>query len=90
MLELEKTIENVGKSVAIGILSWEDAIPLDLDWSPRSALARREQWCGDNRFPKREGRVTGYTLFPGDKMILTSSMGPTMERVKDQSIRTVG
>lgn len=82
MLVLEKTVENVGKGVAINVFSWEDVVPIDLDHSPRSALARQEEWCGDNRFPDPKG-LSGYMLFPGETMTVSAQMGPTMERVAE-------
>ena len=79
---LEDTIENVGQSVAVNVLSWEDIIPLDPDSSARTASARQKEWCNANRHPNPNG-VTGYGLFPHDPAIGQSFIGPTMDKVME-------
>lgn len=80
MITVEDSIENVGQSVALNVLSWEDVIPLDPDFTDKTARARQQQWCEDSRH-RRPGMVTGYTLFPHDPMVQQSKMGPTMDTV---------
>jgi hypothetical protein len=77
---IEDTLENVGPSVAVDVSSWEDVIPIDSDYSTRSARARQSQWCDANRHPDPHS-LAGYVLFPKDPLIQNSHVGPTMETV---------
>ena len=76
---IEDTMENVGQSVALDVLSWEDIIPMDSDLSNKTARARQSQWCDANRHPG--GRLPGYMMFPHDPFIQKSHVGPEMETV---------
>jgi hypothetical protein len=86
MAKIEDTIENVGQSVAVDVLSWEDVIPIDPDHSLRTARARQKQWCDANRHPDPRG-LSGYTLFPRDPIVQNSTVGPQMPRVVEAEIR---
>lgn len=44
-MTIENTAENVGNSVALDVILWEDVIPLDVDLSTTSARRRRSEWC---------------------------------------------
>lgn len=53
MTTIEDTFENVGQTVALNVLSWEDVMPRDSDFSNATAMigaglieirARREPW----------------------------------------------
>jgi hypothetical protein len=76
---IEDTVENVGQSVALDVLQWEDIIPLDYESSDKIALARQNQWCDANRHPA--GSLPGYILFPHDAFVQNEIVGPTMETV---------
>lgn len=78
LMTIEDTLENVGQSVAVNVLSWEDVIPLDADFTDKTARARQAQWCGENSHRRQD---IGNTLFPHDPMIQQSTVGPTMEAV---------
>jgi hypothetical protein len=82
---IEDTLENVGPTVALNVLSWEDVIPIDFDAthsvpSLRTARARQNQWCDANRHPDPTG-LKGYMLFPKDPWVEHQTVGPTMETV---------
>ena len=78
---IEDTLENVGQTAALNVFSWEDIIPLDSDFTRRTAQARQEEWCGANRHRPPSGGLSGFTLFPHDPMVQQSTVGPTMETV---------
>src|ERR1700674_5619813 len=86
MMTVEDTIENVGQTVAVNVLSWEDVIPVDLDHSIRTARARQKEYCDANRHPDPRG-LSGYTLFPHDPSIGKSIVGPQMPKVEAATIR---
>jgi hypothetical protein len=86
MTEIEDTIENVGQSVAVGVLYWEDVIPVGPDHSLRTARARQKQWCDANRHPDPRG-LSGYNLFPHDPIVQKSTVGPQMPKVVEAEIR---
>jgi len=44
MMTVEDTIENVGPTAAVDVLSWEDVIPVDLDHSITTARARQKEY----------------------------------------------
>jgi len=44
-ITIEETIENVGSSVALDVLSWEDVIPENSDLSARTARASQTRLC---------------------------------------------
>jgi hypothetical protein len=57
-MRVEDTMENVGQTVAINVLAWEDIIPNDYETvratnvtipSVKSAVGRQDDWCGTNR-----------------------------------------
>jgi hypothetical protein len=81
-MAIEDTLENVGPTVAVDVLSWEDVIPVDIiNGLPsfRTAVTRQNQWCDANRHPK--GGMTGFVLFPKDPFVGQSTIGPTMDAV---------
>jgi hypothetical protein len=86
MIKIEDTIENVGATVAVNVLSWEDVIPVDLDHSIRTARARQREYCDAQRHPNPQG-LSGYTLFPHDPSIGQSTVGPQMPNVAAATIR---
>lgn len=77
---IEDALENVGSTVALNVLSWEDLIPVDPDQSIRTALVRRTQWCDANRHPDPRS-LSGFMLFPKDPIVEKSTVGPSMEIV---------
>jgi hypothetical protein len=79
-MTVEDTLENVGKSVALNVLSWEDVIPIDADNSLRTARNRQRQWCDANRHPNENG-LSGYMLFPKDPFIQNMGVGGYMKDV---------
>jgi hypothetical protein len=78
----DNIIENVGSSVALHVLSWEDVIPLDPDGSMKTARARQEEWCGAHRHIQK-GEVSGSVLFPHDPKRERMGMGPPMSKVNE-------
>jgi len=86
LMTIEDTIENVGQTVAINVLSWEDVIPVDRDHSIRTARARQKEYCDANRHPDPRG-LSGSTLFPHDPSIQQSIVGPQMPKVAEATIR---
>lgn len=80
LITIEDTLENIGQSVAMNVFSWEDIVPLDPDFTYRTAQVRQVQWCEDNRH-REPKTMTGYTLFPHEPMIQQSVVGPTMETI---------
>jgi len=86
LMTIEDTIENVGQTVAINVLSWEDVIPADPDHSIRTARARQKEYCDANRHPDPRG-LSGSTLFPHDPSIQQSIVGPQMPKVAEATIR---
>lgn len=82
-MTVEDTLENVGKGVALDVLSWEDVLPMDPDMSSTSALKRRAEWCGANKEFNPKGRTTfrGNVLFPGERLIQESTMGLLMKSI---------
>jgi hypothetical protein len=79
MMKIEDTIENVGQTVAVNVLSWEDVIPMDPDGRTTTAEARQKEWCDANRHPHG---LPGYTLFPHDPFVGGSVVGPEMPKVE--------
>jgi len=74
------TIENVGTSVALDVVSWEDIIPLDPDEGTHAAERRLNEWCDANGRP---ARATGLAIFPKDRLVNQSTIGPTMQAVNE-------
>jgi hypothetical protein len=86
MMTLEDTIENVGQSVAVNVLSWEELIPLDADTlHPDTALARRKHWCDANRQVSKGG-MQGYVMFPHDPIISNREIGALMTKIIAQRL----
>jgi hypothetical protein len=79
-MAVEDTLENVGNSVALHIFSWEDVIPIDEDYSLRTARARQDEWCNSNRH-RDTSEHSGYVLFPKDSFRQTSQIGGEMQTV---------
>ena len=88
LMKVEDTIENVGQSVALNVLSWEDVIPMDIG-VPSTITARNHQaqWCDANRHPDPHG-LSGYILFPHDPLVEQSEVGPQMATIEKFTIRT--
>lgn len=84
----QNIIENVGSSVALHVLAWEDVIPLDPDGSMKTALARREQWCSAHLHIQK-GEMSGSVLFPHDRKIERMGMGPLMTKVDEAKSKNV-
>jgi hypothetical protein len=82
-MDVEDTMENVGNSVALNVISWEDVIPVDPDFSTTSARKRRDEWCNANkRFdPANSTTLNGRIMFPHDPFVQVSGMGPLMSTV---------
>ena len=80
MMTLEDTIENVGQSVAVNVLHWEQIIPLDPDFPNelKTARARQNQYCDANRHPKG---LPGYTMFPHDPIVFQGEIGVPMSKI---------
>jgi hypothetical protein len=83
IMSVEDTIENVGNSVALDVVSWEDVIPVDPDFSTTSARKRRDEWCNANkRFdPASSTTLNGTIMFPHDPFVQVSGMGPLRSTV---------
>jgi hypothetical protein len=79
-MTVEDTLENVGTSVALNVLSWEDVIPIDPDHSLRTARNRQRQWCDANRHPSEQG-LSGYMLFPKEPFVQPMHVGGYMKDV---------
>jgi hypothetical protein len=87
---VEDTLENVGQSVAMNVLLWEDVIPMDPQLLlTKTARARQSEWCEANRHPQG-GFITGNMLFPKDSMVQQSSIGPYMEVVNKAAFANTG
>jgi hypothetical protein len=84
----ENIIENVGQSVALNVLSWEDVMPLDPDGSSRTARARQDQWCGAHRHIQN-GEMSGSVLFPHSPSVERMGMGPLMTKVNEAAAKNV-
>lgn len=82
----ENFLENVGPSVAVNVLSWEDVIPVDPDGSLKTARARQQQWCGAHRFIQK-GEMTGSVLFPHDPRVEKMGMGQLMTKVNEAAAK---
>ncbi len=80
LMSVENTLENVGQTVAVNVVSWEDVLPIDLDNSLRTALKRRSEWCDANRYPPQEN--VGFLSFPHDPHVQLADVGPTMATIK--------
>jgi hypothetical protein len=83
LMRVEDTLENVGQTVAVNVLSWEDVIPVDLDYSTTTARKRQAEWCDANRHPQG---TAGYLLFPHDPLIQPGEIGPTMATIEKFTI----
>lgn len=82
IVTLEDTIENIGQSVAVNVLHWEDIVPLDPDtWGTETARARQKQYCDTNRHPAKQG-LQGFTMFPHDPSVSNSTVGVAMDKVR--------
>jgi len=77
---VEDTLENVGQTVALHVLSWEDIIPIDADYSARTALARQKEWCDANR-NSAQTRTVGSVLFPHALVVQNSGMAALMTKI---------
>ena len=89
IMTLEDTLENVGQTVALNVLSWEDVIPEDADHSIATARKRQAEYCDANRHPDPR-QVSGYSMFPHDPAIHQSIVGPMMETVTAAANRNSG
>lgn len=83
VMTVEDTLENVGNSVALDVVSWEDVIPVDPDLSSTSARKRREEWCSANKHfdPTNRMVLNGTIMFPHEPVVQASGMGPLMSTV---------
>jgi hypothetical protein len=81
IMVVEDTMENVGNSVALNVISWEDVIPEDPDFSTTSARKRRDEWCNANKRFDTARALNGTIVFPHDPSVQVSSMGPLMSTV---------
>lgn len=95
-MNVEDTIENVGTTIALNVLAWEDVIPEDYETPPRgggalpttkSAKARQRDWCDANRNSEQSRRI-GNILFPHSPMVQVSGMGPLMSKVNEALIHS--
>jgi hypothetical protein len=80
-LVLRETMENVGRSAAVDLSSWADAIPLDPNGSAKSAIARQVQYCDAHRRYTGKGALGTSVLFPKQNRSQTIGMGPTREQL---------
>jgi hypothetical protein len=87
IMTIEDTMENIGQSVALNVLSWEDVIPVDLDHSTRTAQRRQSDYCDTNRHPDPRS-LTGYALFPHDPFVQNEVVGPTMATIQQFTVHT--
>lgn len=85
MMTFEDTLENVGPTVAVNVINWEDVIPVDKDYRMETARSRQKEWCDANRH--QQGTLTGYMLFPHDPSVGASTVGPTMIKVRESTRR---
>jgi ElaB/YqjD/DUF883 family membrane-anchored ribosome-binding protein len=90
-MRVEDTIENVGQTIALNVLAWEDVIPEDYEFPPgqsfalptdRAAVIRQHEWCDANR-NSDQSRTVGNILFPHSPMVQVSTMGPSMSTVNN-------
>jgi hypothetical protein len=83
VMTFEHTIENVGNGVALDVISWEDVIPVDPDFSTTTARKRRDAWCNNSKKFDGNSKTTlnGYVLFPKDPLVEESGGGPLMSDV---------
>ena len=87
-MTVEDTLDNVGPTVALNVLTWADVIPNDYEDTPsglripssKSAIARMNEWCGANR-NSEQSRAIGSILFPHTPVVELSGMGPLMSKV---------
>jgi hypothetical protein len=78
-MTVEDTLENVGQTVALNVLYWEDVMPMDAD-GHGSAIARQREWCDANR-NSQQTRTIGSVLFPHIPAIQYLRIGPLMSKV---------
>lgn len=81
MMTVKNHFENVGQSVALNIVFWEDVIPVDPDHSFRTALARQKQWCDAHRH--NQANWSGSVRFPHDPWDDDSIVGPSMATIRE-------
>jgi hypothetical protein len=87
---IEDTLENVGPTVALNVLSWEEVIPIDAGAFPfHRARLRQSEYCDANRHPDPR-QLQGYMLFPHDPQVQNSIVGPTMETVMKAAAASPG
>ena len=88
---VEDTFENVGQTIALDVISWEDVFPEDYEIPPgggpaiptaKSALARQNDWCGTNR-NSEQSRQSGTILFPHTPVTQISGMAAPMSKVNE-------
>lgn len=85
MMTIEDTLENIGASVALNVLSWEEILPIDLEHSIRTAQKRLNEYCDVKRHPNPHG-LSGFSIFPHEPFVQQSIIGPTMEVVEKYKI----
>lgn len=91
LMTVEDTLENVGQTVAVNVLHWEDVIPMDVDPHgiplTTGPTRRLKEWCDANRHPSKQG-LAGGALFPHDPQVSISTIGPTMDAVASAGVKT--
>jgi hypothetical protein len=94
VMKVKDTFENVGQTIALNVLAWEDVIPEDYETPPganftmptdRSAIARQHDWCDTNRNSEQSRRI-GNILFPHSPTTQISGIGPTMSTVTQSMV----
>jgi hypothetical protein len=83
--EIGSELENVGQTVALHVLEWEDVIPMDAGGRTDTAQKRLTQYCDFHRHGT-DG-VPGYAIFPHDKLPGGSGFGDVMSRLDPYIIR---
>lgn len=76
IMTIQNIVENVGQTVALNVSTWEDVLPVDMA-SPTPALLRQAEVCES----KRQGVITGYTVFPHDPFTEQQTVGPSMAEI---------
>jgi hypothetical protein len=86
-IAFEETLENVGPSVALNVLKWEQIVPLDADGGVKSAETIQKERCDSNRHP--QSRLVDFTLFPRDPKVEQDAVGLVMSKVNDASAHSM-
>jgi hypothetical protein len=87
LMTIEDRLENVGQTVALNVLLWEELIPEDTNRMARTATARHRlaEWCDFHRH-LNQGELPGFAVFPRDPLIENLGVGTTMAIIRSAEV----